>query len=279
MIYQNTDLKNAFKEYLTIKYNAHKNPPVLYVVQVGEDAVSAKYVAMKQKMAQSLGSELVWKTFPSGAQEREVKEEVKAIPSKDGLIYQLPIPEKFQGLVATIRPELDVDLLGNNFAAMEKQGILPPTIGAIDLLLKAMCEPNKDINIEELLTSTLSLRGVTVGVVGQGVLVGGPVVRYLLAREATIVSVNEYTKQAQELISTCEVVICGAGKPGLITKAWLKKDAIVIDAATSESGQGLRGDVDLEKIWEGNIVSTTPRGVGGLTVLYLFYNLLRLYKS
>lgn len=278
MRYLNTELKEIFKEYLITRYKELENVPLLNVVQVGEDFVSNKYVGMKQKLAQDLGTEVKWWKFDQDVDVATVEAIIENINPLDGLIYQLPIPARFSSMVENIHPYLDVDLLGSMYSVLEKDGILPPTIGAIDLVLKHILQ-GEQFDIESSIHAMMNLEGTKVGVIGQGQLVGAPLTRYLLERNATVISVNIDTENPQELISKCDIVISAAGKAGLVNKSWLKSDAIVIDAATSEGDNSLVGDVDQNDIYETNVLCTTPKGVGGITVLYLFYNLLRLAKQ
>lgn len=278
MLYTNTELKQLFEEYLQGAYAKLDRLPLLNVIQVGDDFVSNKYVTMKQKLAQKLGTELKWWKFDKSATVEAVQAIVENIDPLDGLIYQIPIPARFDHMVEDINPYLDVDLLGAGYSILENENILPPTIGAVDLILKHLFQ--QDIfEIESALQQRMNLRGTKVGVVGQGKLVGRPLVRYLLERNATLISVNIDTDKPQDLISSCDIVITAAGKGGLVNKSWIKSDAIIIDAATSEGDNALVGDVDQDNIYESNILCTTPKGVGGITVRYLFYNLLKLAKK
>ncbi len=277
MIYTNTFVKELFEEYLTAAYGELEQTPMLNVVQVGEDFVSNKYVAMKQKLAKRIGSELKWWKFDDEAKVAAVQAVVDNINPADGLIYQIPIPARFDGMVEGINPYLDVDLLGAGYSILENEGILSPTIGAIDLVLKHIFQQDT-FDISVALQQKMNLEGTRVAIVGQGKLVGKPLARYLVERNATVVSVNIDTVNPQELTSSCDIVISAAGKGGLIDKTWVKPDAILIDAATSEGDNALVGDVDKDNIYDTNVLCTTPKGVGGITVLYLFYNLLRLHK-
>jgi methylenetetrahydrofolate dehydrogenase (NADP+) / methenyltetrahydrofolate cyclohydrolase len=277
MRYTTTELKELFKDFLIEQYQTLTNKPTLHVVQVGEDRVSSKYVAMKTKLAEDLGCSLKYHQFDNELNIEDLENLVSEIPTSDGLIYQLPIPAKFNTLVENIHPALDVDLLGSRYSELEKGGILPPTIGAIDLVLKHIFQGD-GFDISSAISQQMNLQGTKVGVVGQGKLVGTPVVRYLLARNATVISVNIDTVEAHKLIQQCDIVITAAGVENLIDKSWLKDDAIIIDAATSEGKNSIVGDVNLNDIHDNNILCTTPSGVGGITVLYLFWNLFQLRK-
>ena len=118
--------------------------------------------------------------------------------------------------------------------------------------------------------------GKVVAIIGQGILVGSPLVKYLLDRNATIISVNKDTPNAKSLTSQADVIFSGAGVAGLVNYNWIKKDAIVIDAATSGIGGEIFGDVDQEGLDQSIYLCPSPKGVGPITVLYIFLNLLRM---
>jgi 5,10-methylene-tetrahydrofolate dehydrogenase/methenyl tetrahydrofolate cyclohydrolase len=60
---------------------------------------------------------------------------------------------------------------------------------------------------------------------------------------------------------------------------WFHPKAIIIDASTSEVDGYLSGDIGLENIYPTNLLCPSPGGIGAITVLYLFYNLLKLNKD
>jgi 5,10-methylene-tetrahydrofolate dehydrogenase/methenyl tetrahydrofolate cyclohydrolase len=132
------------------------------------------------------------------------------------------------------------------------------------------------IPFSDLVTQKADYAGKIVAVIGQGVLVGSPLVKYLLDRNATIITVNQFTTDSKALTSQADVIFSGAGVANLVNKNWIKKDAIVIDAATSGVGGEIFGDVNKDDIDESTYLCPSPKGVGPVTVLYIFWNLLRM---
>jgi 5,10-methylene-tetrahydrofolate dehydrogenase/methenyl tetrahydrofolate cyclohydrolase len=135
---------------------------------------------------------------------------------------------------------------------------------------------SNSISFSDLITQKADYAGKVVAVIGQGVLVGSPLVKYLLDRNATIITVNQFTPDSKSLVNQADVIFSGAGVANLVNRNWIKKDAIVIDAATSGVGGEIFGDVNKDDIDESTYLCPSPKGVGPVTVLYIFWNLLRM---
>jgi 5,10-methylene-tetrahydrofolate dehydrogenase/methenyl tetrahydrofolate cyclohydrolase len=66
------------------------------------------------------------------------------------------------------------------------------------------------------------------------------------------------------------------GRGKYLNSSMLKKNVIIIDAGTSESGSGIVGDVDLESAQQvASFISPVPGGVGPMTIASLMINTLR----
>jgi methylenetetrahydrofolate dehydrogenase (NADP+) / methenyltetrahydrofolate cyclohydrolase len=279
MLYDNSVIKTQFEKYLLEQFQKLTTTPTLHIIQVGDDFASSRYISIKQKVGARLGVNVEFHHFVQSATLAEVHELVQNISTENtGLIYQLPLSDGLSVLADIILPQMDVDLLSIDQEVLWKKGFLPPTIGAIDLTLKDIMKFTQS-DFEQNITSSIDLSGMIVAVIGQGRLVGKPLLRYLGDRGATIISINVDTKNPSKLTLLADIVICGAGSKNLVDASWLQPGTIVIDAATSEDSGSLVGDVDIHNISDDTILSPSPGGVGKLTVLYLFYNLLRCQTS
>lgn len=277
VLYSNLDLKNSLQNYIQEVASKLQKPLVLNIALIGSDLASVKYTNLKQIIGKKLGIEVIIHNYFSDTKTSEYRELIdQVLQDNSGLIFQLPVPKNVIEFVANTPSNSDVDLLGNQAFKLWERGFLPPTIGAIDLVLKDILHQNTGKNIADLIDLKLDLKGKTVGVIGQGVLVGKPLVKYLLDREATIISINKDTVNPKELAKNCDILICAAGVPGLVNQDWIHPNTIIIDAATSESSGVLVGDVVKDSLFQTNLLVASPSGVGSLTVLYLFYNLVKL---
>ena len=278
--------KLAKRILANIKKKQCKNPCLagrqvsLAVVQVGDNKVSLKYIAEKEKAARDLGIGFRLVVYPLNVIQATLLRGIKNI-GKDkrvfGVIVQLPLPKHLdaQVILDAIPKNKDVDVLSSPSFAEFVFGtlpILPPTVAAISLLLKQ---------------AKKKLEGKQVAVVGAGRLVGLPVSLWLAQQGAVVSLIQKGTKNASQLISKADIVISGVGKAGLITGAMIKKGAVVIDAGTSvESGPStslrvkkIQGDVDFKSVSKkAGYLSPVPGGVGPLTVACLFQNLFSLSR-
>ena len=239
----------------------------LCVIQVGDNLVSKKYIEEKGKIAKELGVVFRLVLLPSSISQADLKKRIEKIgrdKKVSGMIVQLPLPKRFntQNILDSILKEKDVDVLSSvSFSAfaLGVLPIMPPTVGAIALLLR---ETKK------------KLEGRKVVVVGVGRLVGLPTALWLAHQGAIISLVQKETKNASQIIAKADIIISGVGKPGLITGNMVKKGAVVIDAGTSVEGGSSKGDVDFESVAKrASFITPVPGGVGPLTVACLFQNL------
>ena len=290
-LFSNKPLKTSFKNFLASQFVSFSTPPTLHIVQIGENLASSKYVSIKKKIGSEIGVTVCHHHFEEGVDEQILVDlYTSAQTNGEGFIFQLPLPSKYSNLIPQTPLSTDVDLLSNEAFLLWNKGFLPPTIGSIDLIYKEM-EYRKDNNIidvdnvfehysfEQILTTKADYTGKIVAVIGQGVLVGSPLVKYLLDRNATIISVNKDTKNAPQLVKNADIVLSGAGVANLVNKNWINDNALVIDAATSGTNGQIFGDVDKTDIQDSVYLCPSPAGVGPITVMYIFWNLLNILKK
>jgi len=257
--------------------------PVFCDVLVGDDPASTQYVRMKAQMAEKVGIHFHQANFPASITTEDLIKEIKVlnkIPKMCGIIVQLPLPEQIdrQMVLDSIDPKLDVDCLGavagekfyNNYD--EKNDLGFPTALACLALLDSL---DIDLNSKKIV------------VLGQGMLVGKPIVALLKFRNLFPEIIRSKTENKENLIKQADIVISGMGKGGYIKGAMIKPGAVLIDAGTSETGNGpadggvkIVGDVDLVSVKDvASYVSPVPGGVGPVTVAMLLQNVLKVAKK
>ncbi len=181
----------------------------------------------------------------------------------DGIIVQLPFPARIdmEEILPALRPTHDVDMLTYDGSLY---GPLPPVVGAIDEIARL---------------NNIEFKDKTVVVVGHGQLVGLPSILYARARGASVQIVDKDTKDAKSIIATADILILGAGVPGLVTPDMVKSGVVVFDAGTSESGGMLVGDASPLLSQKAALVTPVPGGIGPITIAALLRNLVLLAEA
>lgn len=232
----------------------------LAVVYVGDNPVSVRYINKKKQMGERLGIAVVLHVFEVTISEAELTRQIMEIVSDknvDGVIVQLPLPEhiSMEKIMALIPPEKDVDALGT------APRVFPPVVGAVREICRAQ---------------GISLRGKKVVIVGKGKLVGKPAAEWAREEGANVVVVDRATKDPLAEFETADAIISGAGVPSLITPEKIKEGVLLFDAATSEMSGKLVGDIDPRCAEKAALYTPVPGGIGPLTVVLLFKNLIEL---
>lgn len=243
----------------------------LGIVLVGDNTVSEKYIERKKKIGEGLGVEVRVYKYGADITTKKLREQIGVVcrvPNMGGVIVQLPLPEHIntQGVLDAVLPEKDVDVLGAKALGkfyVGKSSVMPPTVAGIIKLLE-------EYKIE--------VKGKTVAVVGQGRLVGKPATIVFEQMGATVLTINEFTENKEELIKKADIIVSGVGRPGLITKKMVKEGVVVIDAGTTAENGKLVGDVSKDVAEVASYITPVPGGVGPMTVAMLFWNLVELNK-
>ncbi len=246
--------------------------PVFCDVLVGDDKVSAQYVAMKDKTAESIGIKFVNAVFNADIKTEDLVKEIEKLNKLEnmcGIIVQLPLPKTIdtKKVLNAIDPSLDVDCLGSITSVQfynQKTNLSSPAALACMVLLDSL---------------KLNLENKKIVVLGQGDLVGRPVSALLRFRYLNYEVISSESLNKEEIIKNADVIISGIGKGKYIKGDMIKKGVVLIDAGTSESTNSIVGDVDFESVQGvASFVSPVPGGVGPVTIAMLFNNVLEVAK-
>lgn len=179
----------------------------------------------------------------------------------DAIIVQLPLPDEMDTKAAlnAIPQDKDADVLSDAargaFETNVPDALLPPVVDAIREILER---------------SDVPVQGAHAAVVGNGWLVGAPAATWLSHQGAEVRVLTEGDDLT--LLKTADIVILGAGSPGLVHPSHLKQGVVLIDAGTSESGGAIVGDADPACAEVASVFTPVPGGVGPLAVACLFRN-------
>ncbi|MFZ2886375.1 MAG: bifunctional 5,10-methylenetetrahydrofolate dehydrogenase/5,10-methenyltetrahydrofolate cyclohydrolase [Minisyncoccia bacterium] len=228
-------------------------------ILVGEkNPVIDSFVRIKEKAAERLEVELIREELNVGATTADAVAAVRMLAAKtNGIIVQLPLPSRIdvEKVLAAIPPEKDVDGISS------APKVRPPVAEAVKEILEFA---GVDVN------------GKNAVVVGSGRLVGRPCASLLKELGASVTILGK--ADSLDALKNADIVILGAGEPGLVKPEHLKQGVVLIDAGTSESSGKIAGDADPTCAEVASIFTPVPGGVGPIAVAMIFKNLFDLAK-
>jgi methylenetetrahydrofolate dehydrogenase (NADP+)/methenyltetrahydrofolate cyclohydrolase len=213
-------------------------PPGLAVVLVGHDPASEIYVRNKVKTSHELGIAGQTLTPPESIATEELLAIVDGLnqrPDIDGILVQMPLPPHIDArrIVEAISPAKDVD------------GLHPLNVGNL-VTGRPGPRPCTPAGIIELLKRyRIPIAGKRAVVVGRSDLVGKPVALLLLHENATVTICHSKTPDLPAVCREAEILIAAIGRPAMITSAYIRPGATVIDVGINR----LDKRADVERIY------------------------------
>ncbi|MDA8274885.1 MAG: bifunctional 5,10-methylenetetrahydrofolate dehydrogenase/5,10-methenyltetrahydrofolate cyclohydrolase [Actinomycetota bacterium] len=241
----------------------------LGTILVGDDAPSARYVAMKHADCAEVGIRSVHEHLPADVSQAELEATVarfNADPAVHAYLVQLPLPAGLdeERVLLAVDPDKDVDGLhpvNLGRLVMGTPGTLPCTPAGIVELLHAY-----DVPVE----------GRHVVVVGRGLTIGRPLALLLALKRpgcnAAVTVVHTGVADLAPIVRQGDVVVAAAGRAGLVTPEMVKPGAAVVGAGTSWEGRRLLSDVDEVVAEVAGWITPRIGGVGPMTRAMLLRN-------
>ena len=279
MIISGTQLAKEIKD--NVKHEVEKvvkkygRAPHLVVILVGEDPASQSYVKGKGKDAEEVCFKSTTIRKPDSISEEELLNLIKDLNNDeevDGILVQLPLPSHIDEdkVIETIDKSKDVD------------GFHPANVAA--LWQKRPCTfPCTPKGIIKLLDKAgVEIQGKKAVVIGRSNIVGLPVSKMLLDRNATVTIAHSRTKDLPAVASEADILVVAIGKPRFVTADMVKPGAAVIDVGVNrdpETGK-LCGDVDFDAcVDKAAVITPVPGGVGPMTRACLMENTLECFLN
>lgn len=240
----------------------------LAAILVGADPGSLNFIEQKRKLAAALGVDFRLYRFARDVKNDFLRKEIGRIAAQKktgGVIIQLPLPEGLNRhyVLNAVPKEKDLDVLGERALGSfytGRQLVLPPAVGTLEEILKF---------------TGFDLYGADVAVVGAGLLIGRPIALWLLGRCRNLTVID--SRGDASLVSRADLVVLGAGQPGLVSRAALKPGAKVVDFGYALDASGrVSGDFKIpsqESAEEaGGWYTPTPGGTGPVLVAKILEN-------
>lgn len=246
----------------------------LVIFQVGKIDASDVYVRNKIKTAESVGIECELVKCSESTSLGSLKYLIKAYSEMEdttGVMLQLPLPDHLkeysQELLDLIPWNKDVDGLSSESVGRLWNGrdcIAPATTSGIMRLL-----PD-------------DLSGQNVCIVNRSNLIGKPLTKLLMDRNATVTVCHSKTPKSylNEHLHNSDIVVTGIGKPLYFDRKVVSNNQTWIDCGINRDDEGnLCGDIDTESCRLKNTYFTpVPGGVGILTTAQLIANVVKAYE-
>ena len=266
-------------------------PPGLGILLAGNDGGSEIYVRNKVEACEALGIAADLQRLPEEASLGEVMAIVgrfNAGETHDGILVQSPLPvgmgsDAERQVFDAIDPAKDVD------------GFNPVNAGRLVQNRPALAPGTPSGVIELLDRAEIQIRGARAVVIGRSDIVGKPMAMLLLHRHATVTICHSRTVDLPAVAVTADILVAAIGRPGFVTKDFVKAGATVIDVGTTRvtdrdqivrlcgadspklevlerRGWTLVGDVHPEVAHVAGALTPVPGGVGPLTIAMLLSN-------
>lgn len=231
--------------------------PNLAIILVGERPDSKLYVSLKEREAKKVGIDTHIYRLDADVPEEELISVVSFLNKDetiDGILIQLPLPEKFNTdkIIEILDPEKDVD----GFHSAHPDYILSPVLASIKSCLEEIKFEAKNKTACVLYNSEIF----------------GSSVKDLLKK----LGIEKFSDKSEE----ADLLITALGKPHFIKKEMIKEKAVMIDIGITQVGDDVHGDIDYNDVKEkGSYITPVPGGIGPMTIAFLFKNALTIFEK
>ncbi len=262
MIIDGRKIAEKMYEDMRLEISRRERAPRLAIITCAPNFETQKYLALKEKKATQAGIETDVITLSNESATEDFLATINACTkTADGIIVQLPLPPHVAtaSILAAVPITHDVDALNPNTTQ-----VLSPVVGAIAEILRQ----NRIESKEKYVT-----------IIGAGRLVGVPALRWFESEGAYVSVVTKETIDIVSHTKNADIIVCGAGVPGLLTPDMIKDGVVILDAGTSEEGGMLRGDATSECAEKASLFTPVPGGIGPVTIAVLLKNLIVLARN
>ena len=267
--------RNEMKEEVLGYKDKYPRLPHLVVILVGDDPGSVSYVTGKGKACVEIGILNTTIKKPVDITEKELLDIIEKLNNDstvDGILVQLPLPKHINSdlVINAIRKDKDVD------------GFHPLNVASLYLRQEGIVSCTPKGIIEVLDYANIKIEGKHAVVIGRSNIVGMPVSKLLLDRNATVTICHSKSANLADITSQADILVAAVGKPLFVKENMVKEGAVVIDVGVirnPETGK-LCGDVDFVNVEpKASYITKVPGGIGPMTITCLMENTLECFKK
>jgi len=241
-------------------------------LKVSEDYATEVYLSSQEKLAKELGINFILVDLSKDVSTDKIIKKINEL-NKDsevsGIIVNKPFPDCIleDEIFSTISPKKDIE------------GVNPHNLGVLFFKDPIFISPTVLSVLWVIEQLNLDLYGKEVTIVGFSPLIGMPLSIILGRKLATLQITHVATYDKDMLgyhIKNADIVITAVGKPRIIKAEWIKPNSIVIDVGIGKKDGGVCGDVEFDQAKDkASFITPVPGGIGLLTTLCLFENLIK----
>lgn len=247
--------------------------PEIVDILIGDNQESHTYVNLKEAAAHKVGIRFHKKVYPQSFSPKMILEYIREQNANNkihGILIQLPVPQPLDQttLLKAIHPYKDIDALHPKNMGLLVHGnptfLSPIILSTLKILKSTNRFPTKTIEYLGIELEVPDLTKETIAIVGNGLLVGKPLLAYLAHEQVTTILITPETQNPEDLLKKASIIITGTNSNNVLNPLHVNNDTIVIDVGM---------DVDFSR-FEGKKItaSMNPGGIGPITVAYLLYN-------
>ena len=262
------------KEEIKKLISENKRIPLLAIVQTNQNESSDIFIKNKIKKAELIGIKINLLIFNEITTKNLIEEinKLNSDSSVDGILLQLPLGNNIDKNIIfnAIDPNKDVDCfnrvnIGDFYLDSKYNNLISPTVKGIIELLKF----NK-----------IKIESQNIVIINRSNLIGKPLANLFLRENATVTICHSKTKKIKEITKKADILITAVSKPNFIDSSFIKKDSILIDVSVNKIQNKIYGDINFDNVIDiVKYITPVPKGIGPLTIAFLFQNLLDLYKK
>lgn len=229
--------------------------PYLVIISVGDDSASKVYVRNKIRACEQIGIKYEHVVLPEETTEKELLSRIRVYNMNHfihGIIVQLPLPKHINPdrVTDAIWRSKDVDGFG------QKPLFRPCTPEGIIRLLDHYLIP---------------IEGKNVVILGRSNIVGRPLARMMLDRNANVTVLHSKTGDGDrhDFLKKADIIVSAVGKPNVVVPNDICKATIVDVGINRDQNGKLCGDVHPLAYEFSHAYTPVPGGVGPMTVAML----------
>lgn len=240
----------------------------LAIIQINPDEASKIYLRSRLKLGEELGVEV--KVFEVELEDYKSKtiELIKTLNDDQncsGIMVDRPLPNKTDEdeILNSIKYYKDVD------------GVSETNIGRLTLGLDCLVAPTSQAAVDILTLNGIDVQSKKVTVIGRSKNVGRPAFELLVNKNATATICHSKTVEMEKITNAADIVIVCMGKQEYIDEKFVNSNTIIVDVGIHRVDGKVVGDVKQSVYSIVDSYSPVPGGVGALTNVELFANLVK----